>query len=86
LPNILDENAVYSFFNGLAGTNPFFHDVSCEIAKLDLQELGFEVEYDVVEVDALGDDVWRDTKRAYWSLKTYRVPKVTFDRQLFDAI
>jgi protein arginine N-methyltransferase 2 len=79
LPNILDENGIYSFFNGLAGTNPFFHDVSCEMAKFDLQEMGFHVRYDEIQVNQLGDEIWRDAKRAYWSLDIYRVPTVTFD-------
>jgi protein arginine N-methyltransferase 2 len=79
LPNILDENGVYSFFNGLAGTNPFFHDVACQIAELDLQEMGFKVEWQVIDMEALGDDVWKDIKRAYWSLPQYRLPTITFD-------
>ncbi|KAI8914682.1 S-adenosyl-L-methionine-dependent methyltransferase [Entophlyctis helioformis] len=79
LPNHLRESGVYSFFNGLAGTNPFFHDVSCRVAELDLVDMGFSVEFKEVVVDELGDDVWRDTKRAYWSLPIYRVPTVRFD-------
>ncbi|KAJ3320830.1 hypothetical protein HDV06_004841 [Boothiomyces sp. JEL0866] len=79
LPNILDEDGVYTFFNGLCGTNQFFHDVSCRIVELELREIGFNVEFKEVAVDELGDEVWKDTKRAYWSLPTYRVPTVTFD-------
>ncbi|KAL2914146.1 Arginine N-methyltransferase 2 [Polyrhizophydium stewartii] len=79
LPNHLRETGVYSFFNGLAGTNQFFHDVSCRMADLDLAEIGMRTEFVEVEVDSLGDDVWRDTKRAYWSLPIYRLPIVRFD-------
>lgn len=74
LPNILDENGVYSYFNGLAGTNMFFHDVACKIAECDLNEIGFSVEYKTLRVDDLGDDVWKGIKRAYWSLPIYKVP------------
>ncbi|KAJ3288844.1 hypothetical protein HK104_007924 [Borealophlyctis nickersoniae] len=57
LPNILRETGTYSFFNGLAGTNSFFHDVSCRIAQFDLAEIGLDTTYEEVEVDKLGDDV-----------------------------
>eukprot|EP00842_Homolaphlyctis_polyrhiza_P006931 jgi/Hompol1/827/HPOL_005438-RA len=79
LPNHLRETGIYSFFNGLAGTNPFFHDVSCRVAELDLGEIGMTTEFVEVNVETLGDDVWRDTKRAYWSLPIYRLPIVRFD-------
>jgi hypothetical protein len=49
------------------------------MAKFDLQEMGFRVQYDEFQVNELGDDIWRDAKRAYWSLDIYRVPTVTFD-------
>ncbi|KAH6589118.1 hypothetical protein BASA50_010284 [Batrachochytrium salamandrivorans] len=75
LPNHLrEETGVYSFFNGLAGTNQFFHDVSCKMAQLDLAEIGLSTKFIEINVDDLGDDVWKDTKRAYWSLPIYRLP------------
>ena len=80
LPNILsDENGIYSFFNGLCGTNPFFHDVSCQIVELDLLEMGLRTSFEDVDVETLGDDVWRNVKRAYWSLPVYRLPTVVFE-------
>ncbi|KAI8895448.1 S-adenosyl-L-methionine-dependent methyltransferase [Globomyces pollinis-pini] len=79
LPNILDEQGVYSFFNGLAGTNQFFHDVACEMAVLDLREMGLRTVFEDIDMETLGDDVWKDTKRTYWSLPVYRIPTVTFD-------
>ena len=78
VPNILDQDGIYSFFNGLAGTNAYFHDVACRMVEIDLHDCGMAVEYQTVDVDTLGDEVWRDTKRAYWNLPTYRVPIVKF--------
>ncbi|KAI9007243.1 S-adenosyl-L-methionine-dependent methyltransferase [Gaertneriomyces semiglobifer] len=75
VPNILRETGIYSFFNGLAGTNPFFHDVSCRLAEADLLEIGLTTEYDTIQMDKLGDEVWQGTKRAYFSLPEYRLPK-----------
>ena len=74
LPNILDENGTYSYFNGLAGTNVFFHDVACQIAECDLEEIGFTLEYKTLTVDDLGSDVWKGIKRAYWTLPQYKAP------------
>ena len=79
LPNILDENGIYSFFNGLCGTNPFFHDVSCQIAALDLNEMGFQVEYEKIEMNQLGDETWNNVKRPYFNLPYYNLPIVRFD-------
>lgn len=78
LPNILDNDGIYSYFNGLCGTNSFFHDVSCQVAEMDLNECGLETEMVELEVDALGDEVWKGTRREYWSLDIYRVPVVKF--------
>ena len=39
VPNILREGGEFSFFNGLAGTNPFFHDVYCQLVELEVCEL-----------------------------------------------
>jgi protein arginine N-methyltransferase 2 len=74
LPNILDEQGIYSYFNGLAGTNIYFHDVACKIAECDLNEIGLQVEYKTLKVDELGDEVWQGIKRAYWNLPLYKVP------------
>jgi protein arginine N-methyltransferase 2 len=84
LPNILAEDGVYSFFNGLGGTNQFFHDVYCDVCQCDLNEMGLVVEFKEFDVDALGDDVWCEIKRAYWSLPKYRLPIIKFDPSLYE--
>jgi protein arginine N-methyltransferase 2 len=80
LPNILDENGVYSFFNGLAGTNIFFHDVACEVCELDLREIGFDIEFKNFNCGELDSEVWNEIRRAYWSLDVYRLPIVTLNK------
>lgn len=78
VPNILNTNGVYSFFNGLAGTNQFFHDVACSIVEVDLNDCEMQVDYQVVDMEELGDEVWQGTRRAYWNLPQYRLPIVRF--------
>ena len=82
LPNILKEDGIYSFFNGLAATDMFFHDVACRICELDLLDIGFQVKWIKIEMDKLGDQVWKDIKREYFSLPFYNLPKVTFSSDL----
>jgi protein arginine N-methyltransferase 2 len=77
LPNLMQENGQYSWFNGLGGTNPFFHDVFCELARVELQDLGFEVEYEPMQVDS--EHVWNGIKRRYWDLPVYNLPRATFN-------
>jgi protein arginine N-methyltransferase 2 len=79
LPNILREDGIYSFFNGLAATDTFLHDVACRICELDLCDIGFQVEWTKIEMDKLGDAVWKGIKREYFSLPIYNLPKVTFN-------
>ncbi|KAJ3080135.1 hypothetical protein HK102_003271, partial [Quaeritorhiza haematococci] len=75
IPNLLTSStSLYTFFNGLGGTNPFFHDVYCRIAAMDLQECGVSCEYIPKEMEELGDEVWRGVARPYFSLREYRVP------------
>ena len=78
LPNILRSDGIYSFFNGLGGTNVFFHDVYCNIVQMDLQEIGLETKMTEIIVDELGDDTWKDLKRPYWSLQKYQIPTCHF--------
>ena len=40
LSGLLKPGGIYSFFNGLAATNAFFHDMYCRIAAADLEEAG----------------------------------------------
>ncbi|KAJ3392020.1 hypothetical protein HDU84_004948 [Entophlyctis sp. JEL0112] len=78
LPNILNQEGVYSYFNGLAGSNPFFHEVACAVCDADLRELGIETQTEQIEMGTLGDDVWAGVARKYWTLPIYNLPTCRF--------
>ncbi|RKP18521.1 S-adenosyl-L-methionine-dependent methyltransferase [Rozella allomycis CSF55] len=74
LPQILKEGGIYTFFNGLGGTNQFFYNVYSRIVDMDLAQLGFKVEFENISMNDLGDGIWQDTRREYWSLPVYKLP------------
>eukprot|EP00898_Chlorokybus_atmophyticus_P004517 jgi/Chlat1/5066/Chrsp33S08958 len=73
LPKLLGPNGIYSYFNGLAADNAFFHLVSCEVARLELTLLGLETTYIPLPV-TLKEDVWKEVQLKYWQLDTYFLP------------
>ncbi|KAJ3028752.1 UNVERIFIED_CONTAM: hypothetical protein HDU68_000950 [Siphonaria sp. JEL0065] len=79
LPNILAEDGIYSYFNGLAGSNPFFHEVSCAIAESDLQDMGIATTIEKIDMGTLGDEVWQGVSRKYWTLPIYNLPTCKFE-------
>ncbi|CAG8457816.1 9809_t:CDS:2 [Paraglomus occultum] len=74
LLNMLKPEGVYSFFNGLGATNPFFHDVYCRIAEMHLASIGLSTEYVEIKIDPSEDKIWEGVKARYWTLDTYRLP------------
>lgn len=74
LPFILNEGGIFSFFNGLGGTNSFFHDVYCRIVELEFEELGYSTEYVPMDMDPSEAKIWDGVKRRYWSLAKYNLP------------
>lgn len=82
LPKLLKDQGVYSFFNGLAPDNIFFHMVYGEIARRELNELGLRVEYYPIAVDASHQEIWEGVMHRYWHFPQYFVPlcrKCTID-------
>eukprot|EP01116_Phalansterium_solitarium_P013371 TRINITY_DN3072_c4_g1_i1.p2 TRINITY_DN3072_c4_g1~~TRINITY_DN3072_c4_g1_i1.p2 ORF type:complete len:344 (+),score=147.74 TRINITY_DN3072_c4_g1_i1:114-1145(+) len=75
--NLLRTDGSYSFFNGLAGTNSFFHAIYCRLAALELAEMGLQTHYTPIDMDASRAD-WDGVKRQYWTLKTYNLPTCRF--------
>lgn len=64
----------YSYFNGLAATNPFFHQVYCEVARLELLEMqGIDTKFVSVPINP-DEDTWKGITRKYWTLETYYLP------------
>ncbi|ORY81733.1 hypothetical protein LY90DRAFT_397332, partial [Neocallimastix californiae] len=82
VPDMLRDTpeATYSFFNGLGGTNPFFHDVYCRVASIDLRNCGLTTEYITMPMTEQDSEViWQGVKRRYWSLPTYNLPICHFE-------
>ena len=76
LPRILAPKGVFSFFNGLAPFNPFFHGVACEFVKCELNEIGLDCAFVPLQVDqsAHDDKTWDGIKRRYWRFDAYHLP------------
>jgi protein arginine N-methyltransferase 2 len=81
LPRLLRPNGVYTFFNGLAPDNLFFHLVYGEIARRELNALGFSVKYDAVPIDASSEKIWEGVANRYWNFPVYFVPTCVLREQ-----
>jgi protein arginine N-methyltransferase 2 len=74
-------NGIYSFFNGLAPDNIFFHGVACQCIKLQLQQLGLDSEFLPCQIQ-VDENVWNGVRRKYWHGRdTYYLPRVTWNPQ-----
>ena len=62
LPRLLNPKSIYSYFNGLAADNGFFHMVYCNIAKAELAQLGFETEFVSLPIDCSDPKVWEGVR------------------------
>ena len=76
LPRLLAKSGRFSYFNGLAPYNIFFHSVYSQLAARDLAELGFVADFTPIEVGLLGADTWRCVRRKYWQYSWYWLPSV----------
>lgn len=87
LPRILQKpNGVYSFFNGLAPDNLFFHGVACQCVKLQLASMGLESEFIRVEISSPQKEEWNGIRRKYWHGRdTYYLPRITWKQEEGDA-
>jgi hypothetical protein len=64
----------YSYFNGLAPDNIFFHGVTCNVIQIQLGKLGLVGEFLPCEIQ-VKDDVWEGIRRKYWHGRdTYYLP------------
>lgn len=78
LPTLLRPGGVYSFFNGLASDNLFFHTVYGRLIQAELARLGLATAYEPMALGPLGDDVWQGVRSKYWTLEVYFLPRVTW--------
>lgn len=85
VPQMLSKpNGIYSFFNGLAPDNLFFHGVACQCVKLQLHQLGLETEFLPCEIQVNSKE-WEGIRRRYWHDRdTYYLPRATWRPELID--
>jgi len=73
-------DGIYSFFNGLAPDNIFFHGVACQCVKVQLEQMGFEVEFAQCEIQ-VDEKEWNGVRRKYWfGRETYYLPIITWNK------
>lgn len=73
---------VYSFFNGLAPDNLFFHGVACQCVKLQLAEMGLDSEFAVCQIQ-VKENEWDGVRRKYWHGRdTYYLPIITWNNEI----
>ncbi|KAL7314657.1 Arginine N-methyltransferase 2 [Mucor circinelloides] len=82
VPNLLNENGIYTWFNGLGATNQFFQDIYCNISEIDLREFGLSTEYIDMPISTWAEQgVWDGVRQKYWVLDTYKLPICKFLEQ-----
>lgn len=90
LPRILSQpHGIYSFFNGLAPDNLFFHGVVCQCVQLHLAQCGFDCEFlncEIISSSSIGKDTWNGIRRPYWfdNRDTYYLPKITWNADFLE--
>lgn len=74
LPQLLRGGGLYSFFNGFAPENPFFHAVYCQIIQLEMARLGLETHFVGLALDTSNKEKWAGVQHRYWWNDTYFLP------------
>jgi type IV protein arginine methyltransferase len=78
-------HGIYSFFNGLAPDNLFFHGVACNVIKLQLDRLGLDTEFLTCQIqvqDINTEKVWQGIRRKYWHNRdVYYLPRITWNQE-----
>ena len=85
LPRLLARGGVFSYFNGVAPFNPFFHGVACEFIKTELEGLGLTTTFVPLKVDQVAEDTWDGVRRRYWQFDCYHMPICTFSARAGPA-
>ncbi|KAI8092723.1 arginine N-methyltransferase 2 [Halteromyces radiatus] len=79
VPNMLNTDGIYTWFNGLGATNQFFHDIYCRVSEVDLREFGLDTEYVAMDIPTADEKgVWDGVRQRYWSLEKYYLPICKF--------
>lgn len=74
MPKLLKKDGLYSYFNGLAADNPFFHAVCCEVSRRELAAQGLAVQFVSLPINVSDPAIWKGIQNKYWQLDTYYLP------------
>lgn len=74
LPRLVRPGGLYSFFNGLCPENIIFQGVACQVIKLKLEKLGFDVDFLPLAVDCADASLWEGTPFRYYFRNDYHLP------------
>ncbi|KAI5918277.1 S-adenosyl-L-methionine-dependent methyltransferase [Camillea tinctor] len=82
VPGLLEDNGIFSFFNGLGADRQVCYDVYAKVVEMHLSDAGMDVDWQVLDVDMKGLEEegkgeWQGVKRRYWTLDKYRLPVCT---------
>lgn len=84
VPGLLAPEGRFGFFNGLGADRRVCYDVYTKVVEMDTCDAGMDVQWVDVEVPIMeglqkeGEGEWKDVRRRYWTLDTYRLPIITF--------
>lgn len=74
LPKLLAPGGFYTFFNGLAADNAFFHSVCCRVVSAELERQGLTTTFVPLGIDVANRKVWEGVALRYWQLDVYFLP------------
>ncbi len=84
VPGLLSPEGRFGFFNGLGADRRVCYDVYTKVVEMDTCDAGLDTQWAEVEVPIMsglekaGEGEWKDVRRRYWTLDTYRLPICTF--------
>ncbi|RDL29967.1 Arginine N-methyltransferase 2 [Venustampulla echinocandica] len=81
VPGLLDSEGRFGFFNGLGADRRVCYDVYTRVVECDLADAGLDVEWEAIDVPALGGEgegEWEGVRRRYWTLDRYQLPVCKF--------
>eukprot|EP00884_Botryococcus_braunii_P018060 jgi/Botrbrau1/4938/Bobra.0122s0020.1 len=79
LPSLLRRGGIYSYFNGLAADNAFFHLVYCHLVQRELARLGLYTQFIPLPINVSDPAIWEGIRNRYWQLDTYYLPVSEWD-------
>ena len=87
VPNLLDEEGRFGFFNGLGADRRISYDVYAKVVEMHCADAGLDVDWEEIDVDmsALGEagkGEWEGVRRRYWTLDSESISHILWEKQL----